>query len=352
MRSVLNRPLWNVAHDIAAALSRRRPASRAPIELPQGEWDDCARSIARYRLALSRGWFAAAAAVEQEFHDSLLFLERRLKYLQSDLPAPPPPPPPPQPGRDRSASLPGVVYRELLALGDEFDDHQLDRSSGVLSVTTPPITLDDVALGRFEIRLDWRSVSPQPFRIIPCDPGLGASSGGHCHPHVSGDWLCAGAGTDSLARALAEGRLCECFQIIRAILATYNPDSAYVRLKDWNGTPCTDCGSIVTEDDLSRCSGCEDDLCSECGWICQRCRDLVCGECRSTCTGCDDILCGDCADTCNGCQEPCCARCLQEGECPGCRENQADETDAEGVDTVAPGPAVHAVCLGEARIPA
>lgn len=57
-----------------------------------------------------------------------------------------------------------LIYEELRALHEEFAHVELDLRGHTLSVLTAPIELEDVSLGRFEIRLDWRALgSIRPY---------------------------------------------------------------------------------------------------------------------------------------------------------------------------------------------
>jgi hypothetical protein len=78
------------------------------------------------------------------------------------------------------------------------------------------------------------------------------------HPHVREKLLCEGDGAASIRRALAEGRLLDFFTLVRQVLETYNPGSAYVELSRWNGVTCKDCGYIMPGDGYGTC-----DLCYE-----------------------------------------------------------------------------------------
>ena len=109
-----------------------------------------------------------------------------------------------------------------------------------------PITLEDVYLGEFEIRLDVFRLSELssriPYTVIALHPHPASSSDDVTHPHVSGRHLCEGDGSAAIRAALSHGRLFDFFSMVLGVLRTYNSDSPYVRLEDWNGVSCYDCG--------------------------------------------------------------------------------------------------------------
>ena len=71
--------------------------------------------------------------------------------------------------------------------------------------------------------------------------------------------------------ALAGGRICDFFLLVRSVLTCYNPDSAYVSLDNWHGVSCYECGYTTCPDDLSYCTTCDRDFCSDCASYCRRC---------------------------------------------------------------------------------
>ena len=59
----------------------------------------------------------------------------------------------------------------MLALEDAFEDVQCDVEEHLISVTTEPVILDGIDLGRFQIRLDWEQLlQPQPYTVVALDP--------------------------------------------------------------------------------------------------------------------------------------------------------------------------------------
>jgi hypothetical protein len=69
--------------------------------------------------------------------------------------------------RDKTEPPPRLaqLYEELIQTEQEFDEVEYRRSEGVLVVTTAPIVLEGIRLGRFEIQLvRTASVPPSPTR--------------------------------------------------------------------------------------------------------------------------------------------------------------------------------------------
>ena len=173
----------------------------------------------------------------------------------------------------RSAS---DIYRDILALDDEFEEVEIDLDEHELSVTTDRIVLEDIDLGPFEIRLDWQRLgASSAYRVVALDPNPAARSDDVTHPHVQDEQLCEGEGRAAIRAALAEGRLYDFFLLVSQLLHTYGRGSAYVELDDWDGVPCDDCGGSVDEDDR---------------YYCQRCGATLCGSCSVTCQGCGRVV--------------------------------------------------------------
>ena len=134
--------------------------------------------------------------------------------------------------------------------------------------------------------------------------------------------LCEGDAAVPIRAALAEGRLCDFFLLVRSVLETYNPHSAHVTLNDWYGSPCYDCGGITDDDRGYFCEGCDHDFCEDCISSCRCCDDSRCVGCLDDCPHCDEPTCGGCLKTCNDCRKPCCRNCLDDGICPACLEKK------------------------------
>jgi len=206
-------------------------------------------------------------------------------------------------------------YQDLVQLELEFAELRIDWDESLLIVETETIILEDVELGHFSIRLNWKQWAQEHsvacLRIVAEEPNTAELSHEISHPHVRDGELCAGEAQSALNKALEEGRLAEAFLIVRSVLTTDNRNSAYVRLDEWRGLPCYDCGFVTSPDDRSYCDCCKHDYCS---------------NCVSSCASCDNWRCMSCVETCSACQESCCRYCSMSSAisdqelCRSCRE--------------------------------
>jgi hypothetical protein len=223
----------------------------------------------------------------------------------------------------KSADMPA----ELAQAEEEFDQTvKFDRAADTLSLTTDRIELDGIDLGRFEIQLRLndlgRANHGHAYQVIAKDPNPASGNDHVTHPHVSHDALCEGDASSAIRNAIAGGRLGDFFTLVRSVLQTYNPDSPYVRLDDWDGTPCYDCGSSIGSDDLSFCERCEHDFCESCIASCRACGTTYCRECLTRCESCERYYCESCAAHCDQCGEAVCTSCLVE--CAACEQKVCD----------------------------
>ncbi|MBA4017585.1 MAG: hypothetical protein C0483_10470 [Pirellula sp.] len=248
---------------------------------------------------------------------------------------------------------------DLTALETEFNEVEVDLRKKQLSVTTDSIELEGVSLGQFVIRLNWSHLGEnRPYEVEAVEPNPAAGDSSVTHPHVHGNALCEGDGKFAIRSALEAGRLLDFFLLVRQILETYNPSSAYVRIKDWEGVSCVDCGCTTDRDESSSCERCESDLCSDCVSNCSDCGRSSCSECRSVCHGCDADYCRRCLNDCDACGDAFCGECLTDGQCDNCRETleEPDETlEPEVAKAAAPvttDAEVHADGVGEVGLPA
>ena len=222
------------------------------------------------------------------------------------------------------------VFRELLALYREFDEVELDCKTGQVAVTIGPIELEEIDLGRFEIRLDWKESSgPAPYRVIALDPNSPAGREDVTHPHVQDETLCEGEGRAAVRAALAEGRLFDFFLIVSRLLETYSRGNAYVEMNRWQGIPCADCGTSVHEDERYSCGRCDETLCGECSTTCPGCEHEHCSQCLSTCEVCGGQHCPSCIDACAACGRATCRDCLEDDLCEECHEKREQELEGD-----------------------
>ena len=317
----------------------------------------------RYHLAIEKGLFRAAEKVRQRVGVNLNNFHHKAKELMHKF------------SIDEISIAPvSLIYVELVQIEQELGPLGYDLKERSLSVTTEPIVLDGIHLGPFEIRLEINDIprlykSP-PYHVIALEPNPSGSDENVTHPHVSNDQLCEGDGYLSIRKALQEGRLCDFFMMIAQILNTYNPDSPYVSLGDWDGVSCYDCGYRVSSDESYYCESCNYDFCSECSSYCKicdttlcrgclsecpDCQEPVCKGCFGVCQGCERAVCEDCIDICVECNENFCINCLDEnGICCACIENRKETEDEETIQTTTKQavPAVQPDSVGQTRISA
>ena len=283
-----------------------------------------------YESAVQRNWQAAAKKVQTRTCRNIGDLNYEIQTLKSTL-------------DQKAGELPMVsdVLAEFMQLEDEYGQLRYNWKEKTLSVTTDPIVLDDVALGSFEIKLFLDRISrlgkDSPYRIIALEPNPAGSNDEVTHPHVSNELLCEGDGHLLIRKALEQGRLCDFFSLVIGILNTYNPDSPYVALSDWDGYSCYDCGYTMSRDDSYFCEQCENDFCSQCSTYCQICDTTVCLGCSYECPACQKPVCKHCVTTCPECEEKLCSDCMAEKEiCNQCeQERKENENEDEQTNSTA-----------------
>ena len=226
------------------------------------------------------------------------------------------------------------IFADLVALVEEFDDVSIVLSERLVAVTTAPVVLEGLALGRFQVRLDWGRIgTAHPYDVVALTPNPARSSEDTTHPHVMDERLCEGDGKVPITRALREGRLLDFFHIVNSLLNNYNPSSAYVALSDWEGSTCVDCGDMIQADDERNCDACGGIVCGSCFVACEGCEAYCCCECSRRCESCGDDLCRCCVRECKNCgRSAFCQTCLSETDlCPDCQEtaNEPSEPDPQ-----------------------
>jgi hypothetical protein len=277
----------------------------------------------RLELALSRNWLAAAEdcchGIARQLNE-VPYLVSKIELLLSR--------------RQRGVPTLSELVAEIKAAEAEFGGIEYDGEEISLSVVTEPITLEGIYLGPFRIALFLSRLHQiqhhVPYHIFAIEPHPAAKDEAITHPHVSNEMLCEGDGAAAIRAAAEEGRLADFFSMVRSILQTYNPDSPYVPLADWDGTPCYDCGYVMDHESVYYCSHCDNAVCDECTRVCTTCGDVVCGNCASVCSICDRTLCPKCAKTkCENCESTCCESCMTDGLCPDCKEERESEDEEQ-----------------------
>lgn len=335
MDALTKKDLPHLACQVHAALLESRETVVLP-EWPRRSAKLCEKTVRLLRLAELRGWKLAAARVRREAASQFRMLGEEFMQLAQQM----------EPRRTRvGAATAADVYRDLLDLTQEFGELRYEREANQLILRTEHIELDEIELGRFEIRLDLkRRHAETAYRIVALDPNAAASRPELVHPHVLDENLCAGDGRQAIKAALAAGRLFDFFQLVTAVLTTYNPESPYLELDDWFSQACHDCGALTNEESGSCCPECNAWLCCECESICEACGEYSCQRCLATCGSCEQPCCAACL---RSCQQSFCQSCLTEEErCTHCHE-EANETCSR---TAAAAP-VHPVRVGQITVP-
>jgi hypothetical protein len=251
--------------------------------------------------------------------------------------------------------LPHDIHADLVALTEEFDNVTIDAKRGQIKGRTSRIVMDYIDLGRFEIVLSYLPQDAGYYEIIAEDANPAAESDSTTHPHVQGNSLCAGDGKAAIQSALNECRLLDFFLIVNRVLHTYNRDSAFTRLEDWDGTTCSDCGRTMNSADECSCGSCSTTSCYDCTSGCTDCGDRYCYDCICACADCDHSVCTVCASKCSACDETHCKGCLNDEECESCTDEA--EEDASEETTPIPEPrtpddSVHTILVEQAALPA
>jgi hypothetical protein len=325
--------LLRVAYLIQEALAGLRKSRYLEcvrqLSLFTGSLHEIAHGSRKMALALSHDWFAASEECCKSITRHLGQIPYSVSKLESLLDR-----------RHKEVPTLGTILDELKAIQEEFDDVAFNGDEGALCAVTEPITLEDTYLGPFRIALYPDKLREMfhkiPYFVIAVEPHPSAKDEAITHPHVSNEVLCEGDGAAAIRAALEEGRLCDFFVMVRGILATYNPDSPYISLADWDGVACYDCGYIMDDESVYYCSHCDTAVCDQCSRVCTDCGEIICSNCASHCEICDRSLCPKCAKTkCTECESICCESCIADGLCPDCqkaKENEDEEQQTETMD--------------------
>ena len=296
----------------------------------QGNLDDfcqkCSNAMKdshQFNLAVERNWTGSAEKIRlrigRNLNDFSYHLQRFKDVINADS------------GKQPKLS---DIFAELNQIEQDLGQLQFDLKEKTISIITESISLDDISFGSFEIKLQISEMqklyTDSPYRVIALEPNPAGADSNVTHPHVSSDRLCEGDGHMAIRRALEDGRLCDFFTMIVNILQTYNPDSPYVSLDDWDGVSCYDCGYTISGDDSYYCEYCERDYCSQCSTYCQMCDTTICLGCAYECPSCNEPVCKHCTAVCTECEETFCKDCItEEGLCKSCQEDRKENCDEE-----------------------
>lgn len=313
--------LLRLASAIHAELAVQRGNSSA-MELPERAWKRCSDLVRRSRRAELRNWHLAAAELRRDLAYELTSLQSELTVLASQFPR--------VPLVKRVASA-GDIYGDIVALAGDFAELDFDLQARRLSITTEPITLQNLYLGPFEIRLRWSRLNAEPsYRVVAVDPHPAESRDNVIHPHVMDEQLCEGESHVAIREAMTQGRLLDFFTLVANGLRSYNADSPFVAIEVWCGGSCSDCGYALSDEDGYTCDKCDESVCNDCEVTCCGCDCNCCSRCTLVCSGCDDSYCRGCVSPCSDCHQRFCSQCLHEDErCPNCHDQQLQAEAAE-----------------------
>ncbi len=332
---------WRAAEAIAAQLSQSvREISQ--LVFPTPVWDRLVALQRTLNKVHQRKWHHATATTLDAIRGQIGEVSDALATLQTQVE---------QCAARAKPFLPGDIFRDLLQLDDEFSEVTCDLASEEIAVVTDAVELDDVALGRFRVCLQWGRLNRgASYRVEALDPNPASSNTDVTHPHVSSERLCEGDGRAAIALALAEGRLLDFFVMVDRLLSTYASGRAYVELNHWHGVPCHDCGTTLSPDDHLTCTHCEEPICDDCYQTCEQCGDAYCSNCCETCRECQQTTCRHCLGECARCKVEYCDSCLDEARhCPTCVSELEDEAEAE---TDAAETPLHSDGLDQAQVSA
>jgi hypothetical protein len=331
------RRLWQVA---GAIRDRLHAVRLSRFHEAQGQIQGLASDLAelesvrgRLSLCVARGWIAAAGSLMEQATRLFRSLNFTSKDAELALNKP-------------EVQIPNVrdVLEELLQAEEEFEGLRYYPEDQILAIVTDTIELEGIYLGDFEVQLHIAALGDPNFRniyrVVALDPHPSMRNEAVTHPHISEERLCAGDAGAAIDTALAGGRICDFFILVRSVLTNYNRDSAYVTLEDWDGAACHDCGGVMGEDDTYYCTSCDNDFCGECSSCCARCDETTCLGCLETCPVCEDSVCGGCMTRCPECGERLCSRCREEARCPCLNEEPeneevTDDNDSDRIESTA-----------------
>jgi hypothetical protein len=284
-------------------------------------------------LCMERNWNAAFGLMANRVAQNL----RDLPYLASQIY---------QMVETTGLKVPSVreIVDELVQTQKEFDQVEYIQDGDLLVVTTEAIELEGWYLGEFEIQFQMGKLAEMTrhgtvYRVVALDPHPATCNDAVTHPHVSNEVLCEGDASAAIGSALVNGRICDFFQLVNAVLTNYNSGSPYVPLAEWDGRTCYECGSTTSPDESCWCSSCENDFCEDCISYCRRCEETLCHGCLEKCRACDDPVCSSCLTSCPECGRPICKTCLEEGQCPCIQERQdkkENEDEPEHIESGSP----------------
>lgn len=330
---------WRAALRISDALVRQNTVD-CTLALPAHAWRALEALVRRHDAALDRQWLVAAAALAADFDIRLRWLETDLRAVKVS-------------ARSHQPPLVRTIYQELVVLTDEFDDVEIRLAQTTIRVRTDEIVLNGLDLGRFDLLWNWSANEDHQLTAEAVEPNRPVVREDITHPHVLDDVLCEGDAAPVMQRALAEGRLCDYFLIVKQTLETYNKHSAYVSLDEWSSSDCGRCGDSVDPDEMSGCEACGESMCDGCTGTCDTCGRTCCRMCLGRCGECEEEFCPRCwpirdrrphSTICPHCQA---AEAAEEEPSP---DERIDETETTETTDAATDDPVHAAGVGQAAL--
>lgn len=223
-----------------------------------------------------------------------------------------------------------------------YVDINYDQLSKVISKITDEIEFTDskgqiIKLGKFKVQLHLGLIGQghESLRAVALTPNPAKPKPDCMHPHVRDNIICLGEGVVGVNEALKQGRILDMFDLVEAVLNTYNRHSPHVALDTWNyDKRCVACSAFTSEEDgyvcdcenvscencVKECSACSTERCISCFKGCSVCGNRFCIEgdcCKNQCDVCGNITCDKCwKDTKCKCGKSLCTSCLESGcEC-------------------------------------
>jgi len=219
------------------------------------------------------------------------------------------------------------LVNELIAIDRGFGEIKYNRDDHYISIITSPVTLKDVAFGRFEIRYYIKGSCFNEYRCIALEPHYSKNKPELSHPHVSRGRLCEGEAALPIENAANDGRLYDFFALISQVLHSYTPGDAYQKIDYWDHIRCPDCGRLATE--MIKCPECDTEKCTNCITECDLCCEQICRRCTKYCMFCQGSVCPGCNVRCTKCGVFLCLNCSANGLCPTCEKTRLEEIKKE-----------------------
>lgn len=313
-------PLYRCARHVWQHLSLRASARSRRLKEQLHQLADTCLGLSRHHSTLAfaerHNWALAADKIRPQVLQDLYRVHQAaadlIQFQRADV--------------DQSPRLQAILD-DLRELATEFEGTDFDPKQELIAVRTESIHLEGIELGPFAIELHLSRLGGEAgsgcFKCIALDPNPAAHNASITHPHVSDGILCAGEATGPIRLALTGGRICDAFMLVAGVLRTYNAQSPYASLEEWQGAACPECGQTVRHsDDLCFCEGCHRDVCDDCMSHCAVCQDSYCSSCLEWDAVSDKSCCPNCRRTCQTCNRIVETDSFEEssGLCPQCLE--------------------------------